>query len=821
MEKKWNHCGAVTAWTVDAGRFEAAHETGTTRVELVGRDIVRVRFRPQGRFAARRSWDVVSAEAEAEAEAAGHPLAGRESAGVITLDGAACRILMDTASGAMTFVHGGNTHFARDLIGPCWHIAASGEIGIAGGPDDSLPAGPARLAVALSKRIAPDEGHYGLGQRTGRLNRRYRRLSNWTTDILPPVYSRAHDNLYQAHPFLMAIRPELAWGLFLHSSWYSQFDMGADSDDGLHICTLGGELDYYLFTGPTPADVVEQLTRLTGRPPVPPLWAMGFHQSRWSYPDSAQVEAVAAGFRDRGIPLDAVHLDIDYMRGYRDFTWDPMRFAQPRATIDKLHAQGVRAVCIVDPGVKHDVSGGYPVVRDGLDRNAFIRRADGQLFVGYCWPGEALFPDFARAEVRHWWGEQHRVLLDAGVGGVWTDMNEPAIFDRPFGAPGLRQSPIPLDAPQGDADESTHHAEVHNLYGHLMARATWEGLQRLRPHTRPWVLTRSAFTGSQRYAVTWMGDNSSCWEHLQLSLPQLAGMGLSGMPHAGVDIGGFYDNAHPELYARWMELGTFYPFMRCHTAIGTRAQEPWQFGPEVEAISRRAIELRYRLLPYLYTLAHLAHRTGAPIWRPLVYEFPDQPALHHVEDQIMIGPQLLVAPVCEPGAVDRLVRLPEGRWYDLWTGRETGGGSHVQRAPLGTIPVFVKAGAMLTLGNLRPSTAAPLTELTVAVYPAEHGEWTLIEDDGQSDDYLHGGLAETRLQVRQDRSATHVIIGGRHGSYCPAPRRLTLRVHLPSPPARLTLDGQKRSDWHWHPGQRVAVLEWTDDGSEHMLTLTH
>jgi len=819
MDEHWRSCGEVSTWTVDGARFEAIHEAGRTRVDAVDDDIVRVRFSPNGRFAARRSWDVVADHNDAVVGAG--PLAGRQSAGVIVVGNDRWQARMDAVSGAMTFSCGQDRPFAQDLSGPRWRIVTSDEIGIAGGAEDPLPVGTARTALGLVKHIAPEESHYGLGQRTGRLNRRYRRLSNWTTDMLPPGYSQAHDNLYQAHPFVMAVRPGFAWGLFLHSSWYSRFDLGADNEEELRLCTLGGELDYYLFAGPTPADVVEQLTRLTGRPPLPPLWALGFHQSRWSYPDSAQVEAVAAGFREREIPLDAVHLDIDYMRGYRDFTWDPMRFARPRGTVDRLHAQGVRAVCIVDPGVKHDVSGGYQVARDGIERNMFIRRADGQLFVGYCWPGEALFPDFAREPVRRWWGEQHRVLLDAGVDGLWTDMNEPAIFDRPFGQAGLRLAPIPLNALQGEGDECTHHAEVHNLYGHLMARATWEGMQRLRPGSRPWVLTRSAFTGSQRYAVTWMGDNSSCWEHLQLSVPQLAGMGLSGMPHAGVDIGGFYDNAHPELYARWMELGTFYPFMRCHTALGTRSQEPWQFGPDVEVVSRRAIELRYRLLPYLYTLAHLAHRTGAPLWRPMVYEFPDQPALHHVEDQIMVGPHLLVAPVCEPGARDRLVRLPQGRWYDLWSGRELAGGSHVQPAPLGTIPVFARAGAILTLGNVRSSTAAPLTELTVAVYPAEHSQWTLIEDDGQSDAYLQGTLAETPFQATQDRSETRVVIGPRRGAYRPRSRRLTVRVHLAAPPERLTLDGEPLRDWHWDPDQRVAVAGWTDDAGEHRLLLAH
>jgi len=816
MSERPTRCGRVMSWQVHGPRFEAVHQTGTTRIEAMDRDILRVRFAPDGRFKGAPSWDMLTGAAAP----GGSLLDCAERDGTIAIDAGTWGARIDRRSGAVGFIAGSGTEFARDLEGPAWHPARADALGIAGDETDALPAGAAATAVELSKHLSSREHYTGLGQRTGRLNRRHRRLSNWTTDILPPAHSRAHDNLYQAHPFLLAVRPELAWGLFLHSGGYSHFDLGATEEDVLRILTLGGELDYFLLTGPAPAQVVEQLTRLTGRPPVPPLWALGFHQSRWSYPDSAQAGSVVASFRDRGIPLDALHLDIDYMRGYRDFTWDPDRFPDPPALTEALHARGVHTVCILDPGVKYDLSPDYPVAREGLARDVFIRRPDGEPFAGYCWPGPCLFPDFTRADVRRWWGDQHTPLVEAGVDGIWVDMNEPAIFDRPVGAPGLRLGPVPLASPQGDPDEATSHAETHNFYGHLMARATREGLERLRPRRRPWVLTRSAFTGTQRYAVSWMGDNSSRWEDLAQSVPQLAGMGLSGMVHVGVDIGGFYENAHPELYARWMELGTFYPFMRCHTATGTRPQEPWQFGPEVEAVSRRAIELRYRLLPYWYTLAHLAHRTGAPIWRPLVYEFPRLPALYNVEDQAMIGPHLMIAPVCEPGTVERLVRLPEGLWYDFHGGGAVEGGSHIVSAPLGRIPVFVRAGAVLTLGNLRQSTSQPLTELTVAVYPGAPGEWTLIEDDGDSPDYLQGELAETTYRVRRDQRTTTVTVEHRTGRYRPAPRRLVLRVHLGGPPERVSLDGKPFHDWQWDPEQQAVLVSRADDGAAHIVEIT-
>ena len=295
------------------------------------------------------------------------------------------------------------------------------------------------------------------------------------------------------------------------------------------------------------------------------------------------------------------------------------------------------------------------------------------------WPGASLFPDFCRTATRRWWGDLHAGLLAVGVDGIWCDMNEPAIVDRPFEEPGSTALSIPLDAPQGD-DAETCHAEAHNLYGTLMARATYEGLQRLRPQRRPWVLTRSASIGAQRWAVSWMGDNASTWEDLRTSLPQLASMGLSGSPHVGVDIGGFYGACDGELFARWIELGAFYPFMRAHAYYGSPPQEPWAFGDEVEAVARTAIERRYRFLPYLYTLAHRAHRTGEPILRPLLYDFPQATELHGIEDQLMVGPLLMIAPVCEPGVNERAVHLPPGAWYDFHSGRRVDGGAHPVRA---------------------------------------------------------------------------------------------------------------------------------------------
>jgi alpha-glucosidase len=789
------------------------HRQGTTRIEAPARDILRVRFSPSGRFRQPRSWDVAEKRARAPLEvSADHALLQLSTGGL--------RGELSRDSGALGFYTPQGRPFADDFSGPEWRDVALGEIrGLAGVPDAELPPGAARSALFLSKRMAPEEGYFGFGQRTGRLNRRHRRLSNWTIDISSPGHCRGHDNLYQAHPVFVAVRPDLAWGLFLHSTWYSAFDVGAEHEDVLMLFTLGGELDYYLFAGPTPAAVVEQLTRLTGRPALPPLWSLGYHQSRWSYGSDREVQAIAGEFRSRGIPLDAIHLDIDYMQDFRVFTWDAERFPDPAATVADLHRQNIRAVAIVDPGVKDDRSGGYAVADQGLAGDHFVRNPDGSRFTAHVWPGESLFPDFCRPGTRRWWGSWHAGLLEAGVDGIWCDMNEPSAVDRPFRSPGVRDKPIPLAAVQGEGRERVLHAEVHNLYGLLMTRAAAEGCLALRPGRRPWLLTRSAYTGVQRYAATWMGDNSSWWEHLEMSLPQLLNMGLCGVPHVGADIGGFYHNAFDELFARWMELGAFYPFMRCHTRTGSRAQEPWAFGARVERVARAMIELRYRLLPYLYTLAHEAHRSGAPILRPLFYEFPARAEYYDMEDQLMVGPMLMLAPVCAPGVRRRLVELPDGPWYDFWSGAPVGSGPLVREAPPGRPPLFVRGGSLLTLGNLRQSTAEPIEELTLEVFPGCPGEWTLVEDDGESFDYRRGGLAETRFTLEGQGGRLVVSVEARRGGFQPHPRALRLQVHLPAPPAAVLKDAEQTRRWRWDQARGCLELVWPDDGCSHRVEI--
>ena len=464
-------------------------------------------------------------------------------------------------------------------------------------------------------------------------------------------------------------------------------------------------------------------------------------------------------------------------------------------------------------GVKDDLFSGYPVALDGVKNSAFIRKTDGTLFTACVWPEQSFFPDFADAKARTWWGEQHRFLLDHGISGIWNDMNEPAIFTSHFQQP----APMPLATPQGVGDERTVHAETHNLYGLLMGRATYEGLLALRPEERPWVLTRSGFTGVQSYCAAWMGDNHSWWEHLELSLPQLAGMGLSGLPHVGVDIGGFADNSNPELFARWIQMGAFYPFMRNHTCAGTRHQEPWSFGEKVEEIARESIKLRYRLLPYFYTLSHLSQQNGMPILRPMLYDFPDDPSCYHLHDQVMVGPSLLVAPIVQPGRDHRAVYLPEGRWYDFSSGQAYNGSEWIiADAPLEKIPVYARAGTLLPLGNVRASTDDPITELTIAAYLG-NGEGLLIEDDGISFAYREGVVSETKMSLHELADGAHFQLQQRAGSYTPTARKMTLQLHTGIAVSKenisVTINGQAGSLQQCNYQAGIISISWPDDGN--------
>jgi alpha-glucosidase len=663
-------------------------------------------------------------------------------------------------------------------------------------PPEARLVDPLGTPARVYKRHLPGTRYFACGERTGGLDKTGSRQVFWNVDP-PSEHTASLNNLYTSVPFLLALQTGQAWGMFVDSSYRIEFDLALEDPERCGFGIDGGPLIYYVFTGPTPRKVLERYTQLTGRIPMPPRWALGNHQSRWGYTSADEVLGIARTFRERGLPLDAIYLDIDYMRGYRVFTWDPERFADPAGLARQLEEIGVKLVTIVDPGVKVDEE--YEVYRAGKAADLFCKALNGAEYHNVVWPGMCAFPDFTNPSTREWWGDLHRELLDVGVVGIWCDMNEPTTFVPAAGT-------LPLDATHHGDGQARLHAQVHNVYGQLMARSAYEGLRRLRPERRPLVISRSGFAGLQRHALHWTGDNSSWWEHLWMGMPQLQNLGLSGYAWVGVDVGGFQGDATGELLARWTEFGIFQPFCRNHSAWGTRPQEPWAFGETVEAVIRDLLVLRQRLVPYLYTLFEEAHASGAPILRALLFEWPDDEATYATDDEFMLGPALLVAPIARPGIEHRHVYIPRGTWVHIWSGERCVGPTRViVHAPIGQPAVYARANtpvpmwpAMLHTGEREPD---PLT-WRIHVADAEPSVGSLYEDAGDGFGYEHGELSHTHItcQVLTDFIQIDVATEGTFE----AGRSFEFELQGVTRPETVLVDGAEVSGWQYQA--RLLVM---------------
>ncbi|MBD0253270.1 MAG: glycoside hydrolase family 31 protein [Rubrobacter sp.] len=625
--------------------------------------------------------------------------------------------------------------------------------------------------VRLYKRRERGERYFGCGERTSGLEKTGSHQVFYNVD--PPLgHTASFNNLYSSIPFTLSMVNGKAHGLFFDNTHRVEFDLALEDENRAYYGAEGGAIVYYVFCGPAPADVVGRYTELTGRTPMPPLWALGNQQCRYSYMNEEEVREIASGFRERDIPCDVIYLDIHYMDGYRVFTWNEDRFPDPQGLISDLSEQGFRVVTIVDPGVKVDEN--YSIYTEGRARDLYCKTRDGEEYHNAVWPGVCAFPDFTNPETREWWGGNQKILTDEGVAGIWCDMNEPALF-VPAGA----TMPDNVVHPGGRTGEARWHAQIHNTYGSLMARAAREGLLALRPDERPFVITRAGYAGLQRHAMHWTGDNSSWWEHLWMSMPQLQNLGLSGVAWAGVDVGGFGGDTNGELLARWTEFGVFQPFCRNHTTLGTRHQEPWTFGEPYESVCREMIKLRQRLLPYLYTLFEECHRTGAPILRPLLFDYPEDETTYTADDEFLLGDALLVAPITRPGVEHRHVYLPEGTWFHYWSGERFDGPAHVlAHAPLGQPALYVKANNAIPMGPDASHTGEkPVDPLTLLFYPAQGtGESTIYEDAGDGFGYEQGEYARRDVSCETSEDRIAVRLGERGGSF--VPERWEVRVGL-------------------------------------------
>ncbi|HEY8493564.1 MAG TPA: TIM-barrel domain-containing protein [Myxococcota bacterium] len=705
-------------------------------------------------------------------------------------------------------------------------IARLGELGF--GVD-----GATRVVLAC----AEDDRFLGFGAKTGPLDKRGRVLRMRNRDV--PVREGV-DPLYASIPFFVRLTSGAgrvrADGFLLEGAAPARFDVAASDPSRVVIETGARGIDLVLFPGPRPDDVLRRYGARTGRTPRPPLWALGHHQSRWGYRSARAVRRVARAARRHRMPTDAIHLDIDHMDGYRVFTWHRRRFPDPAGLVAELRAQGFRVVTIVDPGVKVDPR--WPTFREGAERDAYLRREDGRPYKLRVWPGDAALPDFARPDVREWWGRLHGPLVEAGVAGIWNDMNEPAgwAFDLRLGRLIVPLAPQDLSrvrqADPADPEQRVPHEHVRNAYGHLQARATREGLEKLAPGRRHFVLSRSGTAGVQRWAALWTGDTFSSWSQLRLSLRMLMGLSVSGVPFCGADIGGFAGWCGPELFARWMQIGALQPFARTHSMWLKHRQEPWRFGRRVAEAVRAALELRMRLLPHLYGLFCEAEASGAPIWRPLVWNHPEDPQAAAVEDQVAIGRELLAAPVLERGARHRSVYLPEGVWYGFDDGARWIGPRRIEvAAPLERLPLFVRGGSVIaTRSPVQHVGETPREPLVLEVFPGADGATTIVEDDGETLDYRSGVEARTTVRLwARAAGRLRLEVGAREGRYAIAPRPLRVAVHGCPPPGSVWLDavrlpGPRRvapeepadePAWWWEAG--VLHVRWLDDGAGRAL----
>ncbi|MFV9551809.1 glycoside hydrolase family 31 protein [Algibacter sp. PT7-4] len=586
--------------------------------------------------------------------------------------------------------------------------------------------------VKMSKTAQPGESYYGLGDKPVDNNLKGKRFQNWVTDSY--AYGRDTDPIYKTIPFYTALHNKKSYGIFFDNTFKSFFDFCHERRNITSFWAQGGEMNYYFIYGPEMSDVVINYTDLTGKPhEMPALWTLGYHQCKWSYYPESNVKEITSKFRELQIPCDAIYLDIDYMEGFRCFTWSKEHFPDPKRMVKELADDGFKTIVIIDPGIKIDMD--YSVFKEGLEKDYFCKRADGPYMKGKVWPGECYFPDFTNPEVRDWWSNLFQELVeDIGVKGVWNDMNEPAVMDVPG-------KTFPDDVRHDYDGNQCSHRKAHNIYGMQMARATYQGLKKFSYPKRPFVITRAAYSGTQRYTSSWTGDNIATWDHLTIANLQAQRMCMSGFSFIGSDIGGFAEQPNGELYARWIQLGIFHPFCRTHSSGDHGDQEPWAFGKTITDVVRKFIEIRYQLLPYLYTAFWRYAEEGVPILKSLVlYDQHDQQT-HYRNDEFIFGEKILACPITGPNQKGRRMYFPKGKWYNFFNDEIVEGGTEQWvDADLDSMPIFVKEGAIIPKYPVQQYVGEKtIDELILDVYYTEGKETSQVYEDATDGyDYIKG-----------------------------------------------------------------------------------
>ena len=613
---------------------------------------------------------------------------------------------------------------------------------------------PTQTGEAWTHRArVPDEaGFYGLGERAADLNLRGGTFRLWNEDP-GGSYGPGHDPLNFCAPVYMCLQREGSYLVFYENSYdgFVAFNEHAEA----HF--VRGMLRYYFIPGP-PEKILNRFSDLTGKPQLPPLWALGYHQSRWGYKTEAEIRELASNFNHHELQISAIHLDIDYMHGYRVFTVDHKRFPNLKRLAVDLQEEQIRLVAILDPGVKIDRN--YPIYYSGIQEDIFCKLPSGQRLRSVVWPGWVHFPDFTDSRARQWWMDQYPRLLREGIAGIWHDMNEPAAFAAWGG------KTLPLSTRHTLEGQFGDHRQAHNLYGLMMNKTGHKALQQHRPDKRPFLLSRSGWVGSQRFAWNWTGDVESSWGALRQTISTMLGLGLSGIPFTGSDIGGFSGEPSAELYLRWFQMAAFTPFFRTHSIHTTPRREPWAFDDATLQIARSTLQLRYRLLPYLYTLAWESTQTGLPLLRPMFWLNPEDPSTWDIDDQFLLGNDLLITPVTEPGAEQRRVSIPPGLWYDFWDDQPYEGPCEVQvTVSLEQIPVFVRAGAIL------PTQEGEA--LTLHLYLPPQGNFSGLRYDDEGDGYGPWRIDRFSLQAG---NKSYELLWDVEGTFA-SPSQIGLQVH--------------------------------------------
>lgn len=588
---------------------------------------------------------------------------------------------------------------------------------------------------------------YGGGEVTGPLLRNGQSIKLWNTDS--GAYSVDNGKrLYQSHPWVMGVRPDgTSFGILFDTPYKAEL---TTTDERINFETEGELFRIFVIDRESPQAVIKGLAELIGTMPMVPRWALGYQQCRFSYTPASRVIEVADTFRIKRIPCDVMWMDIDYMDGYRIFTFNPQTFPDPAALNRDLHIRGFHSAWMIDPGAKVDST--YFVYKSGTANDVWVKTAQGKEFHGDAWPGACTFPDFTQPKTVRWWADLYKDFLDKGVDGVWNDVNEPQISNTPTGT-------MPEDNKHlgGDKIPAGPHLKYHNVYGYLMVKASREGIMKARPQNRPFILTRSNFLGGQRFAATWTGDNASWESHMTMSVPMILTLGLSGQPFSGADVGGFLFNPDADLFGRWMALGAFYPFSRGHACAGTINKEPWAFGQKVEDVSRMALERRYVLLPYYYTLLHEASETGMPIMRPVFFADPKDTLLRAEEQAFLIGENLLVVPEWAQNPA-----LPKGIWRNL--SLIPGDDKDSYQAKL-----KIRGGAIIPTGKIIQNTnEKSLDPLTLLVCLDEKGEahGTLYWDEGDNWSFKDGNYSFQHFTaIRAADNKVQVKITQKKGKY--------------------------------------------------------